>query len=300
MNKNVKIFSGNATPNLATSIAQSFGQPLSRQQIRHFSDGEISPKLQESMYGTHAFFVQSTLAPSDHLMTLLLMIDAAKSAGAAKITAIVPYFGYARQDRKDQPGVSIAAKLKAQLLMTAGIDHLITLDLHSPQIQGFFDCPVEHLEGTRVFQPYLTQLQLKNLVFAAPDIGSVQKARTYAQYFQAPMVVCEKQRSAANQIKTMQLIGHVRGADVVLIDDIIDTGGTICKAAALLKAQGARSVRVCCTHPVFSQNAIKNLLQATFDEIIVTDTIPQAIQHPKIKILTVAHIFAQAMHQSIS
>ena len=297
--KNVKIFSGNATPNLAQKIAENYGQALGNLSIKRFNDGEIFPIFQESIRGIQTFIIQSTFAPSDNIMELLLIVDAAKRASAKSITVVIPYFGYARQDRKDRPRVAIAAKLIANLMEAAGIDRLITLDLHSKQIQGFFNCPVDHLENTSIFIPYIKKLNLKNLIFAAPDLGSVTTARTYAQYFDVPIVICDKYREEANKIKSMQLIGNVQGANVILIDDIIDTGGTICKAAELLKNKGANSIRTCCTHPVFSQNAIQKLEHAAFDEVIVTDTIPLKIHSHKIKILSVASIFAQTI-QNIS
>ncbi len=298
MKHNVKIFSGSAHFQLAQKIAQNYGQALGKLKNRKFSDGEMSPLFLESIRGAQIFIVQPTFFPADHIMELLLMIDAAKRASAGSITAIIPYLGYARQDRKDHPRASIAAKLKAKLLEAAGIDCLITIDLHSKQIQGFFECDVVHLESTGIFIPYIQQLKHRNLIFAAPDMGSVSKARAYAKHFGTSIVICDKHREEANKVKSMQLIGNVEDADVILIDDIIDTGNTICKAAELLKNYGANSVRVCCTHPIFSHNAIEKLVEHdAFDEVIVTDTIPIKMHiSKKIKVLTVANIFAQAIH----
>jgi ribose-phosphate pyrophosphokinase len=252
MNPNVKIFSGNGSQKLAEKIAQRFGAPIGKINIQKFSDGEIQPIFLESIRGDYVFLVQSTFAPTDNLMELLLMIDAAKRASAYKIIAVIPYYGYARQDRKDKPRVAIGAKLIATLLESAGADRIITMDLHAAQIQGFFDVPVDHLDSSAIFIPYIEQLKLTNLAFAAPDVGSTNRVREIASYFNAPMVICDKHRKRANEIASMVVIGDVQGKDIIIIDDICDTGGTLAKAAGLLIEKGATSVRALITHPVLS------------------------------------------------
>ncbi|MEK6481085.1 ribose-phosphate pyrophosphokinase [Catalinimonas sp. 4WD22] len=301
----VKIFSGEATRYLAEKIAHLYGKPLGEVNIEKFSDGEISPHFTESVRGCDVFLVQSTFAPSDNLMELLLLIDAARRASAKYVTAVVPYFGYARQDRKDKPRVAIGAKLIANLLSAAGADRLMTCDLHAGQIQGFFDFPVDHFSGSIIFVPYLSQLPTENLVFASPDVGGVKRTRNFAQYFQTDMVVCDKQRKRSNQVESMQVIGDVEDRDVVLVDDLVDTAGTLCKAAAIIKENGARSVRAISTHAVLSGNAYENIENSQLDELVVTDTIPLKRECSKIKVLTVAELFAGALtkihkHESIS
>lgn len=301
----VKIFSGEATRYLSEKIAQHYGKPLGEVNIEKFSDGEISPHFTESVRGCDVFLVQSTFAPSDNLMELLLLIDAARRASAKYVTAVVPYFGYARQDRKDKPRVAIGAKLIANLLSAAGADRLMTCDLHAGQIQGFFDFPVDHFSGSIIFVPYLSQLPTENLVFASPDVGGVKRTRNFAQYFQTDMVVCDKQRKRSNQVESMQVIGDVEDRDVVLVDDLVDTAGTLCKAAGIIKENGARSVRAISTHAVLSGNAYENIENSQLDELVVTDTIPLKRECSKIKVLTVAELFAGALtkihkHESIS
>ncbi|MDN4166255.1 ribose-phosphate pyrophosphokinase [Cytophagales bacterium LB-30] len=301
----VKLFAGTGSKPLAEKIAHCYGKPLGNMVTMKFSDGEMSPSYGESVRGDHVFLVQSTNPPSDNLMELLLMIDAAKRASAEFVTVVVPYFGYARQDRKDKPRVAIAAKLVANLLSAAGANRLITCDLHAGQIQGFFDIPVDHLDGSAIFYPYLKSLQLPNLVFAAPDVGGTGRARSFAKLFEVDMVVCDKHRKRANEVASMQVIGDVEGMDVVLVDDIIDTGGTICKAAGLLKEKGAKSVRAVITHPVLSGAAYDNIENSVLEELVVTDTIPLKKECNKIKVLTVADLFAKAIknvhtHESIS
>jgi len=301
----VKIFSGGATRYLAEKIANHYGKPLGEVSIEEFSDGEISPHYTESVRGCDVFLIQSTFAPSDNLMELLLLIDAARRASAKYVTAVVPYFGYARQDRKDKPRVAIGAKLIANLLSAAGADRLMTCDLHAGQIQGFFDFPVDHFSGSIIFVPYLSQLPTDNLVFASPDVGGVKRTRNFAQYFQTDMVVCDKQRKRSNQVESMQVIGDVEGKDVVLVDDLVDTAGTLCKAAAIIKEKGARSVRAISTHAVLSGNAYENIENSQLDELVVTDTIPLKKECSKIKVLTVAELFAGGItkihkHESIS
>jgi ribose-phosphate pyrophosphokinase len=301
----VKLFSGKGTKVLAEKIAEEFGKPLGNLSIDKFSDGEISASFDESVRGSDIFIIQSTSAPSDNLVELLFLIDAAKRASADYVTVVVPYFGYARQDRKDKPRVTIAAKLLANILSAAGAERLMTCDLHADQIQGFFDIPVDHLDGSSLFVPYLQSLKLKNIIFASPDVGGVKRARNYAKYFQVDMVVCDKHRERANEIASMQLIGNVEGADVVLVDDLIDTGGTICKAAKLIMDKGAKSVRAIVTHPVLSGNAYENINNSVLKELVVTDTIQLKQKSKKIHVLGIAGLFAKAIrkihnHESIS
>jgi len=291
----VKLFSGTNSKPLSDKIAHSYGKPLGNLITQKFSDGEMSPSYGESIRGDHVFVIQSTNPPADNLMELLLLIDAAKRASAEYVTVVVPYFGYARQDRKDKPRVAIAAKLVANVLSAAGADRLITCDLHAGQIQGFFDIPVDHLDGTAIFYPYIKSLKLPNLLFAAPDVGGTGRARSFAKLFEVDMVVCDKHRKRANEVASMQVIGDVEGMDVVLVDDIVDTAGTICKAAGLLKEKGANSVRAICTHAVFSGAAYDNIENSVLEEIIVTDTIPLKKESSKIKVLTVADLFAKAI-----
>ena len=273
--------------------------------ILKFSDGEMSPSFDESVRGCDVFIIQSTFPSSDNLMELLLMIDAARRASAHYVTAVMPYFGYSRQDRKDRPRVGIGAKLIGNLLTAAGADRLMTIDLHAGQIQGFMDFPVDHLEGNAIFVPYLKTLNLDNLVFASPDVGGVVRTRNMAKFFNADMVICDKHRKRSNEIAWMQLIGDVKGADVILVDDLIDTGGTLCKAAQLIMDKGAKSVRAVVTHPVLSGNAYENISNSILTELLVTDTIPQKQACDKIKVLSVAELFAKAIgrirdHESIS
>jgi ribose-phosphate pyrophosphokinase len=301
----VKIFSGSASNYLAKDIAKYYGKDLGAVTILKFSDGEMSPSFDESVRGCDVFIIQSTFPSSDNLMELLLMIDAARRASAHYVTAVMPYFGYSRQDRKDRPRVGIGAKLIGNLLTAAGADRLMTIDLHAGQIQGFMDFPVDHLEGNAIFVPYLKSLNLDNIVFASPDVGGVVRTRNMAKFFNADMVICDKHRKRANEIASMQLIGDVKGADVVLVDDLIDTGGTLCKAAQLIMDKGAKSVRAVVTHPVLSGNAYDNISNSILTELLVTDTIPQKQVCDKIKVLSVAELFAKAIgrirdHESIS
>ena len=292
MNPSVKIFSGTGSQELAQKIAQRFGAPIGKVNIQRFSDGEIQPVFLESVRGDYVFLVQSTFAPTDNLMELLLMIDAAKRASAYKIIAVVPYYGYARQDRKDKPRVAIGAKLIATLLEAAGANRVITMDLHAAQIQGFFDVPVDHLDSSAIFIPYINDLKLQNLAFAAPDVGSTNRVREIASYFNAEMVICDKHRKRANEIASMVVIGDVTGKDIILVDDICDTGGTLAKAAGLLKEKGARSVRAMITHPVLSGNAYANIENSVLEELVVCDTIPLKHESAKIKVISVADLFA--------
>ncbi len=295
---NVKIFSGTGSQYLAEKIAIKFGEPLGKVNIQRFSDGEIGVEFQESIRGRFVFLIQSTFAPTDNLMELLLMIDAAKRASAYKVIAVIPYYGYARQDRKDRPRVAIGSKLVANMLTAAGADRVVTMDLHAPQIQGYFDIPVDHLDSSAIFIPYIESLKLENLTFAAPDVGSANRIREIATYFECEMVICDKHRKRANEIASMVVIGDVKDRDIVLIDDICDTGGTLAKSAGLMKEKGARSVRALCTHPVLSGKAYENIENSAMEELVVCDTIP--IKHicSKIKTLSVDELFAVALRNA--
>src|SRR5687767_9867459 len=289
----VKIFSGRATIYLAEKIANAYGEPLGFVNYQQFSDGEMSPFLAESVRGHDVFIIQSTFAPADNLMELLLMVDAAKRASAHNVNVVIPYFGYARQDRKDKPRVAIAAKMIANLLSAAGADRIMACDLHADQIQGFFDIPVDHLDGSYIFVPYLKSLGLKDIMFATPDVGGIKRARNFAKFFNADLAVCDKYRKEANKIESMRLIGEVEGKDVILVDDLVDTAGTICKAASLLKENGAKSVRAVCTHPVLSGKAYENIESSALAEMVVSDTIPLRNGSSKIKVLSVSDLFAK-------
>jgi len=298
MQSTAKIFSGTGSQALAGQICNKYGTKLGKVNIQKFSDGEICPIFMESVRGDYVFLVQSTHAPTDNLMELLLMIDAARRASAYKVIAVIPYYGYARQDRKDRPRVAIGSKLVANMLVAAGADRVITMDLHAPQIQGYFDIPVDHLDSSAVFIPYIEQMKLENLTFAAPDVGSTNRVREIASFFNAEMVICDKHRKRANEIASMVVIGDVTGKDVVIIDDICDTGGTLAKSAALLKEKGAKSVRALITHPVLSGKAYENITNSVLEELVVCDTIPLTMQSPKIKVLSVAELFAVAIRNA--
>ena len=300
MSPSVKIFSGTGSHDLAAKIAQRFGVPPGKVNIQKFSDGEFQPVFLESIRGDYVFLVQSTCSPTDNLMELLLMIDGAKRASAYRIIAVIPYYGYARQDRKDKPRVAIGSKLVASLLETAGANRVITMDLHAAQIQGFFDIPVDHLDSSAIFIPYIEKLHLPNLTFAAPDVGSTNRVREIASYFNCEMVICDKHRKRANEIASMVVIGDVEDRDIILIDDIVDTGGTLAKAADLLKEKGARSVRALCTHPVLSGRAYETIENSVLEELVVCDTIPLDEKRPqdKIKVLSVADLFAIAIRNA--
>ncbi len=298
MHPNVKIFSGTGSQYLAQQIGIKFGEQLGRINIQKFSDGEIAVEFLESIRGQFVFLIQSTFSPTDNLMELLLMIDAAKRASAYKVIAVIPYYGYARQDRKDRPRVAIGSKLVANMLTAAGADRVITMDLHAPQIQGYFDIPVDHLDSSAIFIPYIEDLNLENLTFAAPDVGSANRIREIASYFEVEMVICDKHRKRANEITSMVVIGDVTDRDIVLIDDICDTGGTLVKSAGLLLEKGARSIRAFCTHPVLSGNAYENIENSALQELVVCNTIPVKQSTTKIKVVSVAELFAVAIRNA--
>ena len=298
LSMSAKIFSGTSSQKLATEICKQYGTQLGKINIQRFSDGEICPVFLESIRGDFVFLVQSTYSPADNLMELLLMIDAARRASAYKVIAVIPYYGYARQDRKDKPRVAIGSKLVANMLVAAGADRMITMDLHAPQIQGYFDIPVDHLDSHALFIPYIENLRLENLTFAAPDVGATNRIREIASYFNSEMVICDKHRKWANEIASMVVIGDVTDRDVVIIDDICDTGGTLAKSAALLKEKGARSVRALITHPVLSGKAYENIENSVLEELVVCDTIPLRGQCSKIKVISVAELFAIAIRNA--
>lgn len=293
------VFSGTATRYLAEKICKSLGCPLGNLQITHFSDGEFSVSYEESIRGRDVFLVQSTFPNSDNFMELLLMIDAAKRASARNIIAVMPYFGWARQDRKDKPRVSIGAKLVADILSVAGINRLITMDLHADQIQGFFDVPVDHLYASGVLLPYLQGLRLDDMVIASPDVGGSKRANTYAKYLGCPLVLCNKTRARANVVESMQIIGDVKGKNVVIVDDIVDTAGTITKAADIMTAAGAKSVRACASHCVMSGNANDNVQNSSLEEIVFTDSIPYSNRCAKVKQISVADMFAETIRRVV-
>ncbi len=301
----VKLFSGENSLYLADKIADLYGQDLGKKVLHKFSDGEMSVILEESVRGAYVFFIQSTFAPSDNLMELLIFIDAAKRASADYITAVIPYFGYARQDRKDKPRVAITARLVANLLEAAGANRIMTMDFHADQLQGFFDIPVDHLKSEYIYINYLDKLDLSNVIFASPDVGGVKRARIYAKHYGRPLVICDKYRKKANEVAGMTVIGDVKGADIILVDDLADTAGTLCRAADALIEKGAKSVRALCTHPVLSGNAYENINNSKLDKLIVCDTIPLKQESPKIEVLSSAKLFARAIrntyeHRSIS
>ena len=301
----LKIFSCRSSRYLAEKIAANFGVNLGNSQVLEFSDGEFQPAYDESIRGCTVFIVQSTFPPADNLMELLLMIDAAHRASAHRVIAVMPYFGWARQDRKDRPRVSIGAKLVANLLRAAGVDRIMTMDLHADQIQGFFDIPVDHLYGSTVLAPYIRSLKLENLAIASPDIGGSKRANSWAKFFDSGLVICHKTRERPNEVADMKVIGDVEGKNVVIVDDMIDTAGTICKASSILKEKGALSVRAVATHAVLSGKAYENIEKSALDEVIFTDSIPLHQECSKIKVISVADMFAETIrnvveHRSIS
>ena len=294
----VKLFAGSGSTVLADKISDYYGYSLGNREVKTFSDGEMQVVINESVRGAYVFFIASTFSPAENLIELLLMIDSAKRASAEYITAVIPYFGYARQDRKDKPRVPISAKLMANLIEAAGATRVMTMDLHADQIQGFFDIPVDHLKGEAIFMPYLASQDLSNVTFASPDVGGVKRARSFAQYFQRDLVICDKERRKANEVSAITVIGEVEGADVIMIDDMVDTAGTMCKAADALLGKGAKSVRAMCTHAVLSGKAYENINNSNLTELIVTDTIPLRQESDKIKVLSCSKLFARAIRNT--
>jgi len=297
MTDKVKIFSGSSNKELAESIAKNFGQELGKTSISHFSDGEFQPSFEESVRGCDVFIIQSTYPPTDNLFELLLMVDAAKRASARRIVAVIPYFGFARQDRKDQPRVPIGSKLIANMLTAAGVSRVMTMDLHADQIQGFFEVPVDHLYASAVFSEAIKDLNLPNLVMASPDMGGSKRAYAYAKHLESDVVICYKQRKKANKVDKMFLIGEVEGKDVMLVDDMIDTAGTLTKAANIMVEKGAKSVRAICTHPILSGDAFNRIENSSLTELIVTDTIPLKHKSDKIRVISVAELFAKVIYK---
>jgi ribose-phosphate pyrophosphokinase len=303
MSNKFKIFSGSASKKLADSIANKLGTTTGNVQIFRFSDGEFQPSFEESVRGQDVFIVQSTMPPTENLFEVLQMVDAAKRASAANIIAVLPYYGFARQDRKDRPRVSIGAKLVANLLSAAGVTRLITMEVHADQIQGFFEVPVDNLFASTIFLPYIEQLKIDenlDLVIAAPDTGGTKRANAYAKYLDADLAICYKQREKANEIASMTVIGNVEGKDVIIIDDMIDTAGTLTKAAQMMVENGAKSVRACCTHPVLSGPAHERIATSVLTELVTTDTIPLIKENRKIKVLSVADLFGTVIENLLS
>lgn len=296
MESQVRLFSGIASEALAEKIAKEYGTKLGNLIHYRFSDGELQVSYEESIRGQSVFIVQSTMPPADNLMELLLLIDAAKRASARHIVAVIPYYGYARQDRKDKPRVAIGAKLVADMIAAAGATRVMTMDLHADQIQGFFDIPVDHLYASTIFLPYIQSLNLDNLTIAAPDMGGSKRANAYSKHLNAELVICYKQRVKHNEVENMTAIGEIEGRNIILVDDLVDTGGTLCKAAEMMMDRGAKSVRAVCTHPVLSGKAYDNINNSKLTELIVTDTIPLKQHSDKIKVLSVAPLFAKVIH----
>lgn len=301
----IKIFTGTASRYFAEKIAKDFGIQLGKSTLIEFSDGEFQTSYEESVRGAYVFIVQSTFAPTRNLMELLQMIDAARRASAYKVVAVIPYFGFARQDRKDRPRVSIGAKLVANLLTAANVDRIMTLDLHADQIQGFFDVPVDHLYASSIFVPYIKELELNDLVIAAPDMGGTKRANAYASHLQTPLVICHKSREKANVVNEIKIIGEVEGKNVIILDDMIDTAGTMTKAADKMMEQGAKSVRAMATHPVLSGPAYERINESKISEVVVTDSLPIKPISDKIKVLPIAGVFTDVIkkvynYQSIS
>ena len=295
----MKVFSGTNSRYVALKIAKELGVELGKLNILHFADGELEVCYEEPVRGAEVYLVQSTFNASENLMELLLMIDAAKRASAQSVIAVIPYFGWARQDRKDKPRVSIGAKLVADLLSAAGINRVITMDLHADQIQGFFNVPVDHLYASGVIMPYLQSLQLEDLCIASPDVGGSKRANTYAKYLGCPLVLCNKTRARANVIESMQIIGDVKGKNVVIVDDMVDTAGTITKAADIMKAAGAKSVRACASHCVMSGPASDRVQESALEEIVFTNSIPYTDRCDKVKQLSVADLFAETIRRVV-
>jgi len=293
----VKIFSGSGSEEVAKKIANEFGKPLGKGKLGKFSDGELSFRYTETVRGSDVYIVQSTVNGSDNLIELFLMIDAAKRASAKHVNVVIPYYGYARQDRKDKPRIAVSAKLMANLLTASGASRVVSCDLHAGQIQGFFDIPLDHLNGSSVFVPYVKKLNLENVIFASPDAGGTERVRDYAKYFDCEFVICDKTREKANEVKSVEVIGEVKDKEVIIVDDLIDTGGTIAMASNVIMDKGAKSVRAIITHPVLSGNAEENLENSSLIELVVTDSIPLNIRNKKIKVLSIAGLFAKAIRK---
>ena len=291
----MKLFACRSSKDLAQRIADKLGIELGKSSVTSFSDGEFQPCFDESVRGCMVFIVQSTNPPADNLFELLLMIDAAKRASAYKVIAVIPYYGFARQDRKDRPRVSIGSKLSADLLSTAGVDRVITMDLHADQIQGFFNVPVDHLFGSAIFAPYIANLHLTNLCVSAPDMGGSKRANAYSRHLQSEMVLCYKLRKKPNVIEEMSIIGEVEGRNFVIIDDMVDTAGTLALAANMMKDRGATSIRAFATHPILSGNAIERINESALEELVVSDSVPFLKSSSKIKVLSIADIFAKTI-----
>ena len=295
MDKPIKFFAGSNTKYLASQIAKSYGSEISSSSIVEFSDGEFEPSFDETVRGSHVFLIQSTTPPSDNLMELLLMVDAAKRASAHNIIAVIPYFGYARQDKKGKPRVAIGAKLVANLLSAAGVSRVMTMDLHADQIQGFFEVPVDHLYASELFIEDINNLNLENLVIASPDMGGTKRANAYSKLLNSGVIVCYKERKKANLIGEMKVLGDVEGKDVVIIDDMVDTAGTLTKAADLMLQQGATSVRAYCTHGVLSKDAYQKIDNSNIAELVITNTIPREHKSNKVREISVADFFAKTI-----
>ncbi|MCU0455046.1 MAG: ribose-phosphate pyrophosphokinase [Bacteroidales bacterium] len=291
----MKLFSCRASRQLSVKIAEQLGMELGKSSVTRFADGEFQPSFDESVRGDMVFIVQSTNPPAENLLELLLMIDAAKRASAYKVIAVIPYYGYARQDRKDRPRVSIGSKLTADLLSAAGVDRIITMDLHADQIQGFFNVPVDHLYSSALFAPYISNLNLDNLTISAPDMGGSKRANAYSRHLQSEMVLCYKLRKKPNVIEEMSIIGEVEGRNVVIVDDMVDTAGTLVLAAEMMKERGAKSIRAFATHPILSGNAVERINKSSIEELVVTDSIPISVHSEKIKVLSIAEIFASTI-----
>ncbi|MBC8043302.1 MAG: ribose-phosphate pyrophosphokinase [Rhizobacter sp.] len=299
MLKTIKIFSGRGNQPLAEKIAANLSLPLGRVEIQNFSDGEIMAKYEESIRGSDLFIVQPTNPPAEHLMELLILIDAAKRASASRVTAVLPYYGYARQDRKDQPRISITARLVANLITAAGADRMLTMDLHAPQIQGFFDIPFDHLYSSAVLVEHFKKMNIENLVVASPDVGGVKLARSYARRLDADLVIVDKRRPKANVAEVMNIIGDVNGKNVLIVDDLIDTGGTLVGAAAAMKQQGAQRIIAACTHPVLSGNAMERIENSFVEKVIATDTVMTPhTGNSKLEIVSVSTLFSEAIRRT--
>ncbi len=295
MNNEYVLVAGRSNPELAKRIAEQLNMPLFPVDILQFKDGEIQVYFNDTIRGKNVFIIQPTFSPSDNILELLIMIDAAKRASARNIVAVMPYFGYARQDRKDKPRTSIGAKLMSNLLTAAGVTRIITMDLHADQIQGFFEIPVDHLFASNVFIPYVQKMNLDNICIASPDTGGTKRASTYAKALNCDLVIGYKHREKQNEVASLQIIGDVQGKNVIIVDDIIDTAGTLCKAAGRIKEMGAKSVRAMCAHGLFSGNAIENIENSALEEVLVTDTVPLRRECSKIKVVSVSKLMAEVI-----